>query len=257
MSVGMTWTCDKEENNFMRSERSPRDFLPTVDANFTFEYNPSWDKQFIHKEQYIATFGLTLTVVWLAGWVLHYELLRRMPGNCFSVNQRSRGLLPPEIPNKPWHVQLYFYIPVLTAVSDAATLGLNYLLPFANELDQMDTDRDQGSVLPAWVPRFLSLVSGFFVRYELNGPFWLAVVLCSIGFICALIAGGDSDEKEASQNDSNDNAGDDDNDGGIGDDDETDELGLTASEVDTDGASPSKVVTLRDLIFSTFSVSRV
>jgi hypothetical protein len=245
LSIGMTWSCPVD---FRTQLSEIEKYLPTVNANFTFERNPDWSNPFMSRSTYMQVFGATLLIVWMCGWVLYFDLIRRMPNHLINVNERSRGMMPPQIPNKSFRVRLYYYIPVLTAFSDAATLGLNYMIPFHNAISKRAIGTNDTSDIPSWLPSFMNVVNGFLIKYEENGPFWFAVGLCTVGFVSsALVAedgGTDETEMEAREKVGEGQVLDDSSDSG--DDD-------SVLSVEKDGASPSIAMTLRDLVFSTGS----
>jgi cellulose synthase/poly-beta-1,6-N-acetylglucosamine synthase-like glycosyltransferase len=251
LSIGMTWSCPADLHKLISY---PEKYLPTVEANFTFEQNPAWSNPFMSRDNYMRIFGATLLVVWMGGWVLYFELIRRMPTHLISVNDRSRGMMLPQIPNKPFRVRLYYYIPCLTAFSDAATLGLNYLIPFQSAISESAKETEDVSKVPSWLPSFINIVSGFLVKYEENGPFWVAASLCIIGFCCNIAISISDESTESEDERSADGGGG--NEGGydLGDDSGAEEDGNEADDsMNRDGASPSIVMTLRDLVFSTGS----
>jgi hypothetical protein len=250
LSLGMTWSCPVD---FDTQLYYPEKYLPRVEANFTFELNPAWGNPFMSRDSYMQIFGATLLVVWMGGWVLYFELIRRMPTHFISVNDRSRGMMLPQIPNKPLRVRLYYYIPVLTAFSDAAVLGLNYLIPFQSAISESAKETDDVSQVPSWLPSFINVVSGFLVKYEESGPFWVAAALCIIGFCCNIAISDESESVESENEKSVDDEGGG-NEGGYDlEDDIAEDHGDEADSMSRDGASPSIVMTLRDLVFSTGS----
>jgi hypothetical protein len=246
LSIGMTWSCPVD---FATQLSDIEKYLPTVEANFTFEHNPDWSNPNLARSTYMQMFGATLLIVWMCGWVLYFELIRRMPNHLISVNERSRGMMPPQIPNKSFRVRLYYYIPVLTAFSDAATLGLNYMIPFHNAISKHALETNDKSDVPSWLPSFLNVVSGFLVKYEETGPFWFAVGLCIIGFVAdALVTEDEATDESEMEGHEKDGEGQvlDDSSSDTDDDDST-------LLVEKDGVSPSIAMTLRDLVFSTGS----
>jgi hypothetical protein len=245
LSIGMTWSCPVD---FQTQLSEIEKYLPTVHANFTFERNPDWSNPFMTRGTYIQTFGVTLLIVWMCGWVLYFELIRRMPNHLISVNERSRGMMPPQIPNKSFRVRLYYYIPVLTAFSDAAALGLNYIIPFHSAISKRAMDTNDTSDVPSWLPSFMNVVSGFVVKYEESGPFWFAVGLCIVGFVANALVTEDegTDESEMEGHEKGEE-------GQVLDDSSDTDDDDSASSVEKDGSSPSIAMTLRDLVFSTGS----